>query len=123
MKTIFKVNGIDLAPLCSKRGYSTSRVPVYGKSVTTLDGVTHSKILRWRNSVTVTLNDLTDSEVAYFCEVIGAATLEIEYYNAQIGEIVTNTMTVSTGGVSSAFLLQHQKSRYWSGRSVTFSQG
>lgn len=122
MKTTFEVNGVDLAALCSKRGYSTARVPVYGKSVTTLDGVTHTRLLRWRNSVTVTLNDLTDEEVALFCAAITDSTLTVRFFSAQLGAVVENTMTVATGGVTSPFLLQHRTARYWSGRAVTFEQ-
>lgn len=122
MNTPFKINGIDLRALCSKGGYSTSRVPVYGKSITTLDGVAHARLLRWRNVVTVTLNDLTDAELETFCEALESATFSVTFFSAQLGETVTNTMTVATGGVQSPFLLQHRGVRYWSGRSITFTQ-
>lgn len=122
MKTTFEVNGVDLAALCSKSGYSTSRVPIYGKSVTTLDGMTHTRLLRWRNSVTVKLNDLTDADLETFCAAVTAPRATVKFYCAQLGKVVTNTMTVSTGGVQSPFLLQHLGARYWSGRAVTFTQ-
>lgn len=122
MKTTFSVNGTDLAPLCSKRGYTTARVPVYSKTVTTLDGVQHARVIRWRNSVSVTLNDLTDTEVAQFCAAVSGETLTVTFYSAQLGAEKTATMRLSTKGVSSPFLLQHREARYWSGKTVEFTE-
>lgn len=122
MKITFEVNGTDLSALCSRRGYTSTRVPVYSKTVTTLDGAEHARVLRWRNSVTVTLNDLTDAEVAAFCAAVSGEDLTVKFYSAQLERVVTNVMRLSAKGVTSPFLLQHRGVRYWSGRTVQFTE-
>lgn len=87
----FLIGGVDFSDVFSRWGYSTDRTPVYGPSVTTLDGVRHRPVIRWRGSLTGQLNALSDSRAAELFNAI-AGSQRITYYSWQLGAIVTEDM-------------------------------
>lgn len=122
MKLPFEVNGVDLAALCSKRGYVSTRRPVYSRSVATMDGRTHQRLLRWQNGITVKLNDLTSEEAAAFAAAVSGEVLSVTYYNTQLGETRTDTMRIDTAGLQAPYLLTDRGTNWWSGRTVQFTE-
>ena len=45
------INSVDFTAYIERDSYKTSKVPVYSKSVTTLDGVSHVVKLRNKNKI------------------------------------------------------------------------
>ena len=52
------VNGEDITSMIEVDSYSTALVPVYGGSVTTMDGVEHVSVLRNRGKLSFSVNPL-----------------------------------------------------------------
>lgn len=87
----FKINTVDYSSYLTKYGYSTTYIPVFADSVTTLDGVEHTAVIRYRGSLTVTLRPMTATEWATFSAAL-AGILSITYTNIQKGTDVTANM-------------------------------
>ena len=87
----FKINNVDYSTYLTKYGYSTSYTPVFADSVTTLDGVEHTAVIRYRGTLTVTLRPMTATEWATFSAAL-AGILSITYTNIQKGTDVTVNM-------------------------------
>lgn len=117
----FAINGKDLSSLCNQYGYSAGNTPIYSDEVVTMDGRRHSAVIRWQGWCSVTLNDITDAEVAALAADLRGATLSVTYENPALGSTaVTQEMTVD--GLELAYLLRDQTGRYWSGKTLNFTQ-
>ena len=90
----FKIGGTDFSDMVYKRGYKTDRIPVYSRTVTTLDGVAHRTILRYRGELTVYINAPTAARAAELCSAL-MSSQRIEYHSFQLSEDVTETMELS----------------------------
>lgn len=119
-KFTFKVNGVDFSDIVSKYGYSTERVAVYGKTVTTLDGVDHVKLLRSRGCLTIKINPVGADRMAEFCNALATLPVEIKYHSFQLGTDVSETMRLSN--VSASFVLDTPAKKWVDGASVKFEQ-
>ena len=113
----FAINGKDLSSLCNQYGYSAGNTPIYSDEVVTMDGRRHSAVIRWQGWCSVTLNDISDAEAAEFAAALQSAELNVSYYNPALGRQVTQEMTVD--GLELAYLL---RDRYWSGKTLNFTQ-
>lgn len=116
----FMINGKDLSSLCNQYGYSAGNTPIYSDEVVTMDKKRHSAVIRWQGWCSVTLNDISDAEAAEFAAALQSAELSVSYYNPALGRQVTQEMTVD--GLEYPYLLRDQTGRYWSGKTLNFTQ-
>lgn len=88
----FKIATVDYSTYLTKYGYSVQRTPVYADSVTTLDKVEHTALIRYRATLTVTLRPMTATEWATFSAVILGAILSVTFTNIETGSDETKNM-------------------------------
>lgn len=87
MNKVFTIDGTDFSEYLAPYGYSTEQQPVYGSSVTTLDGVEHVSITRWKSYLTVTTLPLNRVDARTLYEAITGAEISVRYYNYLLGEV------------------------------------
>lgn len=87
----FKVGNADFSDMVYKRGYKTVAIPVYSRSVTTLDGKRHRKKLRERWRLVVYINAPTAVRAAELCTALLEAP-QITYCRLQTGETASEPM-------------------------------
>lgn len=115
----FKVNGVDFSDMVPKYGYTTDRVPVYSKTITTLDGVDHTILIRTKGVLNVPLNPTSERRAAEFYAELKKLPADVEYHSLQSGD-VTETMKLST--MSAEFVLSTPATNWVAGTRITFEQ-
>ena len=98
----FIVNGNDYTGLVERDSYRTAVTPVYGETIQTLDGVSHTALLRVKGSLTVKLNPQTAAQTAAICTDLLNAPCEVQYKCLQRNVNVTALMVLDA--VSAMFL-------------------
>lgn len=98
----FKVNNTDYSGLIERDSYETSLSPVYGETITTMDGVGHTAVLRFRGEVSFELNPSTAANTAAFATDLLNAPVEVQYHCLQRNATVTAQMVLD--GVSAQYL-------------------
>lgn len=88
----FKIDNVDYSGYITKYGYKTSLTPVYGASVTTLDGVEHTAVIRYRGALSVTLRPMEATAWATLSTALLSGPMEVKYTCLQRGADVTATM-------------------------------
>ena len=73
------VNGVDITDAVEIDSYQTSYDPVYGESITTMDGIEHVAILRHRGSVSFSLNPQTAQMAAKICAALETIPASVHY--------------------------------------------
>ena len=63
-KYTLTVNGFDLTDMVERDSYSTSLFPVTTPMITTMDGIDHTRLIRHKARVQVTLNPQTAEQTA-----------------------------------------------------------
>lgn len=116
----FKVNGVDFSDVVHKYGYTTDRVPVFGKTVTTLDGVDHTRLIRTRGVLKVPLNPTSESRATEFYAELKKLPAEVEYHSFQSGADVTETMKITA--MPAEFVMGTPTTNWVAGTSITFEQ-
>lgn len=96
------VNGLDITNWIEIDSYETSLSPVYGDSVTTMDGVDHVAVTRYKGTVTVSLNPLTLDRTAQLCNALLSGAINAQYYCLQRNHEVFANMRID--GVSAQHL-------------------
>lgn len=114
------INGEDLSSLCHKRGYTTSRTPVYGGTYTDLDQVDHYFISRWRGNLIVRTNDLKQADATRLANLLLSAPLQVTYYSFDLGREVTETMMPEA--VPKELKLSTPRADWIAGVTLTFTQ-
>lgn len=90
------VNNIDISQYVVSTSYSVSRSPVQSQRITTLDGVDHLIVKRWRYTVSVELNPVTDDAAhAIYSSLTSAVPCTVTFSSLQEGEVITRTMMLS----------------------------
>ena len=89
----FKVNNTDYSGMVERDSYSTTLSPIY-ETVTTLDGVSHSALKRWRGSLKVGLNPQSVTDAAKICADLLSGVVQVQYTCLQRNQDVTVQMTV-----------------------------
>ena len=92
----FKINNTSYAGLVERDSYETTVIPVYGETITTMDGVSHTARLRVRGVIKVKLNPTTDSDTAAICADLLNTPVEVQYHCLQRNTDVTALMTVDS---------------------------
>ena len=98
----FKVNNVDYSGMIERDSYETSLSPVYGETITTMDGIGHTAVLRLRGEVSFKLNPSTSAKTAAFAADLLNAPVEVKYHCLQRNQDVTVQMVLD--GVSAQFL-------------------
>ena len=88
----FTINSTDCSSYLTKYGYSTTYTPIYASSVTTLDGVEHTALIRHRGTLKVTIKPMTATDWATFISNINGGIMSITYSCLQRGIDVTANM-------------------------------
>ena len=116
----FSINGIDFIGLVYKKRYTTGKVPVVAAAFTDLRGVDTEIISRWKSTLTVPLNHLTDAQVCALSEQLMKPKVIVNYYNAQDGAVVTHEMKCLT--LQNANDFTARGIRWWEGGTLNFEQ-
>lgn len=112
--------GVEYKGIVHRGGYATSWTPVYSRSVTTLDGVTHDVVVRRRGGLRVRFNPLTASADATLCTLLATGILIVTYYSIQRGQTVTETMRVTN--VDSAVLAKVAGTQWIASHEIEFEE-
>jgi len=116
----FTIDSVDYSSYITKYGYKTSVTPVYGASVTTLDGVEHTAVIRYKGAVSVVLRPLEATAQSTLSASLMAGTMSVTYTCLQRGVDVTATMKLDD---MSAELVLINASHTFSGNTeLTFIQ-
>lgn len=116
----FTIDSVDYSNYITKYGYKTSVTPVYGASVTTLDGVEHTAVIRYKGAVSVVLRPLEATAQATLSASLMAGTMSVTYTCLQRGVDVKATMKLDD---MSAELVLINASHTFSGNTeLTFIQ-
>lgn len=98
----FKVNNTDYSGYIERDSYSTSVIPVYSETITTLDGVDHKTLKRLKGRLSVGLNPQNAANTALICADLLSSPVEVQYHCLQRNLDITANMVVDT--VSADFL-------------------
>ena len=88
----YTINGTDFSGYVARGSYSTGLIPVYGDTITTLDGVDHVVIRRYKGFLTHDVNALTETQLETLAAALMDAPLTVTYHCLQRGTDVTATM-------------------------------
>ena len=114
----FKINGVDFSDIIMRYGYQTAYEPIYTDRITTLDGVDHTAIIRWRNGVTIPVRPLERTRLIQLTNALKAGIPTITFTSLQQGTDVTASMTMEDYSLE---LLLHNASRLLlGGEALTF---
>ena len=106
MSYTFRIGGLDFSNIIQRYGYETSYTPVYADTITTLDMVDHTAIIRWRGGLRIKVNPLTEAQTQNLADALSAMpVLTVTYTNLQIGAVVTQQMRLDD--LSAALVLQN----------------
>ena len=116
----FKINNVDYSSVIQEYGYATSYDPIYGDSMTSLNGIEYTAVLRYRGTLTLKIKPLEGTTLATLTSALSAGILEITYTCLQRNLDVTASMRLDT---NSAELLLKNTSHKWLGNTqLTFTQ-
>ena len=116
----FKINNVDYSSLVKLYSYSTDRIPVESARVTTMDGVDHVAVIRYRGILSVEINPQDETTFASFCAAVAAGVLSVKYTCLQTKTDVTQNMTVS--GMPGKLAIKNSSRKVIDGLSLTFTE-
>lgn len=88
------IGGVDITDMVEIESYETSLIPVAGGSVTTMDGVTHKKIIREKGRVKFAVNPQTDVQTQKLNAALKNGITEVQYHCTMRNDTFTTTMEV-----------------------------
>ena len=89
------VNGTDLTNYVLYDSYSTNKTPVYANSVTTLDGVEHTALIRTRGSLTFQLNPQNATITQTIASSLLTQPCSVHYFSLQTQQYEDDTMKLT----------------------------
>lgn len=89
---VVTINGLNFAPYIERGQYTTSRTPVWSRTVTTTDGRDHKRLLRYRGGLKFKLNPLTDAQTPTVAAALAEQPAAVTYYDKDLGANVTRSM-------------------------------
>lgn len=103
------INNTDFKTKVQRYSYETSYEPVYSDTITTMDGIDHTVITRWRHGLSVVINPMSEAELATLQSSLGSANIAtVTFSSLQLGVDVTCNMRLEP---SSAALVLKNASR------------
>lgn len=117
----FTVNSTDLSSYVLRYGWNTSYTPVYSETVTTMDGVNHNIIVRWKHGLTVQLKPLTESQLSSIQTALGGSTVaSVTFSSLQKNTSVTANMVLDPS--SAELLLKNATRRVLGNVTLNFTE-
>lgn len=117
----FTVNGVDLSAKVQKYSYETSYTPVYSDTITTMDRIDHTVIVRWRHGLSLIINPMEDDELAALQTALsGSLVASVTFTSLQLGVDVTCNMMIDVA--SAALVLKNASRRVIGGIPLTFTE-
>lgn len=89
-----RIGGVDITDMVEIDSYQTGLIPVVGGSVTTMDGVTHTSIIREKGQIRFSVNPLTDKQTSRLNEAMSKGITEVQYHCLQRNTTIIATMEV-----------------------------
>ena len=114
----FEINGVDFTDIIKKYGYKTAYEPIYTDTITTLDRVDHTAIVRWKHGVTIPLRPLTVVRIAQLTTELKKGIPSITFTSTQTNGIVTAKMKIDD--YSAELVLQNASRLLMDGNTLTF---
>ena len=71
----FEINDTSFASIVKKYSYSTDRIPVESQRITTMDGVDHVAIIRYKGVLKLEINPQDETTFNTFCDAVAAGVL------------------------------------------------
>lgn len=116
----FRINGVDFSNVITAYGYATQYVPVYSESVTTLDGVEHTTVLRYKGSLTITVRPLEGAELRALTNALAVGIPSITYTCLQRNTNATANMKLDT--MSAELVLRNASRLLLGNNQLTFTE-
>lgn len=117
----FTVNGVDLSARVQKYSYETAYTPVYSETITTMDRIDHTVIVRWRHGLSLIINPMEDDELAALQTALsGSLVASVTFTSLQLGVDVTCNMMLDVA--SAALVLKNASRRVIGGIPLTFTE-
>lgn len=116
----FEINDTSFASIVKKYSYSTDRIPVESPRITTMDGVDHVAVIRYKGVLTVEINPQDETDFNTFCAAVAAGVLKVKYRCLQTKTDVTQYMTVS--GMPGALVIKNASRNVIGGLVLTFTE-
>jgi len=91
----FSINATDFKAKVQRYSYSTSYTPVYSDSVTTMDKVDHSVIIRWRHGLSLIINPMSESDLYALQTALSSSQItSVKFSSLQLNQDVTCNMVL-----------------------------
>lgn len=90
------IGGFDISPMIERDSYQTSRIPVYSESVVTMDGITHTALLRNKGEISFEFNPQNAFDTASVCGALLEMPCEVYYYDLQMQTYVLTNMMIDS---------------------------
>lgn len=116
------VNDLDISKMIDADSYETSLEPVYGDSVTTMDGVEHITVLRNRGTLSFGFNSLTAEKTAEVCAALLAIPAKVQYRCLQRNIDVIATMRPDDVSAQHLYRARFGGARWNELGSITFTE-
>ena len=116
----FTVNGHSYASMVKRYSYQTDRIPVESERITTMDGIDHVAVIRYRGILRVEINPQTEADFKSFCDDIAGGILQVGYHCLQTKTDVLQNMTVT--GMPGALAIMNSDRKLINGLSLTFTE-
>ena len=114
----FEINGVDFSDIIMKYGYKTAYEPIYTDTVTTLDGVDHTAIIRWKNGLTIPVRPLQNVRIGQLTTALRQGIPSITFTSLQKGSDITAVMKMDD--YTAELVLQNASRLLLGGVSLTF---
>ena len=86
------INGFDCTDMVERDSYSTSLFPVTVPMITTMDGVDHTRIIRYKARLNVSLNPQTAEQAALLTSALMDSPITVQFHCLQRNEDITAKM-------------------------------
>lgn len=86
------INGFDATEMVERDSYSTSLFPVSVPMITTMDGVDHTRIIRYKARLNVSLNPQTAEQAAALTAALMVSPMEVQFHCLQRDTDITAKM-------------------------------
>ncbi len=116
----FLINGHSYASQVKKYSYQTDRVPVETERITTMDGIDHVRVIRYRGILRVEINPQTEANFKTLCDDLGSGVMTVKYHCLQTNSDVTQRMTVE--GMPGVLAIMNADRKLINGLSLVFSE-
>lgn len=111
------INDVDFSAIVGRYGYTPSIEPVKSAGITDLDGVVHTKVIRWRHTLSVQVNPLTDDMALALAAELKKETVSVRYFSPQDGKEIT--IEIQPVAQKTPIGLDNDQ-RYWQGGTLDF---